>query len=175
MNIKGTEHLSRIWKELIAKINPGKPTFFSLAAQIPSLGRFDNAVAATPNMTVMLKTYASGGENAQHAHLNEDHVFLVLQGEATFVGPAGETRVTEPLDGVMLPKGAFYSFQSSGSEALVMLRIGCVPLDSEDPFARVGSNGLPMSGLSPENKHVDPIFSNQWFGKRVPATDKNQG
>ena len=48
-------------------------------------------LAATRNMTVVLKTYAAGGENGLHAHTNEDHVFLILEGGATFYGPKGET------------------------------------------------------------------------------------
>ena len=30
------------------------------------------------------KVYSKGGENALHSHDIEDHVFLVLQGEASF-------------------------------------------------------------------------------------------
>jgi quercetin dioxygenase-like cupin family protein len=42
-------------------------------------------------MWVVLKTYAADGENGLHAHPSEDHTFVVLQGEAPFMG-----RTTRP-------------------------------------------------------------------------------
>ena len=35
----------------------------------------------------LIKVYASGGENTLHAHNNEDHMFVILQGTAIFHGP----------------------------------------------------------------------------------------
>ena len=63
-----------------------------MEAQLPQQGRTDTALAASEKMWVVLKTYAAHGENGLHAHPNEDHTFVVLQGEATFYGPNDETR-----------------------------------------------------------------------------------
>ena len=73
-----------------------------------------------------------------HAHVHEDHSFIVLEGEATFhfdsednarvLGlPSGREpapRVLKPYEGVMLPKGTYYRFESTGDGNLVMLRVG---------------------------------------------------
>jgi mannose-6-phosphate isomerase-like protein (cupin superfamily) len=63
-----------------AQIVEGKPKFFTLEAQLPKQGRTDTPLAASDKMWVVLKTYAADGENGLHAHPNEDHTFVVLQG-----------------------------------------------------------------------------------------------
>ena len=50
-------------------------TTFSLKAQMLDQGRTDTVLAATDDLSVRLKVYASGGENGLHAHVDEDHVF----------------------------------------------------------------------------------------------------
>ena len=76
-------------------------------------------------LTVLIKVYASGGENRMHAHVHEDHSFIVLEGEATFHFDDDETtRVLKLCQGVMLPKGTYYRFESTGEGNLVMLRVG---------------------------------------------------
>ncbi len=79
------------------------------------------------------KVYSSGGENALHKHDAEDHLFLVLQGEATFHFGDGSSRVARPFEGVMLPKGTLYRFvanESSGN--LVMIRVGSALITRPD-------------------------------------------
>jgi mannose-6-phosphate isomerase-like protein (cupin superfamily) len=79
-------------------------------------------------LTVLIKVYASGGENRLHAHVHEEHSFIVLEGEATFhLDGEGNTRVLKPYEGVMLPKGTLYRFESTGHGNLVMLRVGASP------------------------------------------------
>jgi mannose-6-phosphate isomerase-like protein (cupin superfamily) len=56
--------------------------------------------------------YAADGENGLHPHPNEDHTFVVLQGEAKFYRPNDETRTIGKNEGVLLPYGTFYWFKS---------------------------------------------------------------
>ena len=99
--------------------------FFNLKSQFLSQGRLDNIVATTPLLSVVVKVYASGGENAMHMHANEDHSFIVLQGQATFrINSDDNIKVVNKNEGVMLPRGVLYWFQSSAAENLVMLRVG---------------------------------------------------
>ena len=82
-------------------------------------------------LSVLIKVYASGGENRMHAHVYEDHSFIVLEGEATFhVDGEDNVCVLKAYEGVMLPKGTYYRFESSGERNLVMLRVGAAPPDS---------------------------------------------
>jgi quercetin dioxygenase-like cupin family protein len=141
----------------------GQPSFFHLRAQLPRQGRTDTPMAATDRMWVVLKTYASDGENELHAHPNEDHVFLVLQGEADFYGPKGETRRVVKHDGILLPRGTFYWFKAVGDEPLVMARVGAVVDPAKDALARINSEGKPMDGNSAENKQVPLLLGERWF------------
>ena len=151
-----------ILRALKQSIRPGVPSFFRLRTQLPAAGRSDLPIAATERMTVILKSYAEGGENEIHAHPHEDHVFVVLQGQASFHGPGGELKVASTYDGVVLPAGTFYRFVSSGAVPLVMLRVGCAEAGS-DIFARIAIDGNALEANSTANRQVTPVLSNNWF------------
>ena len=69
-----------------------KPQFFSMRTQLVTDGRSVNPLAETENLWAWIKVYASGGENTLHAHNNEDHMFVILQGTAIFHGPNDEEK-----------------------------------------------------------------------------------
>lgn len=166
----GIATTTQAWREAMARLAViDRPGFFRLAARLPEQGRTNTVVAATGQLNVVLKTYASGGENELHAHTNEDHLFVVLQGAATFHGPAGERRDVFTHEGVVLPKGVLYRFIAHGGEPLVLLRVGAVIDPSCDPLARVDPRGKPMDGYSGQNKEVPPVLSpSRWFGRPLP-------
>jgi mannose-6-phosphate isomerase-like protein (cupin superfamily) len=141
-----------------------RPQFFDMKVFLPKQGRTDTPLAATDRLWIVLKTYAAGGENEMHAHPNEDHAFVVLQGSATFHGPNGETKVVGPNEGVMMPRGTFYSFRSIGPEPLVILRAGGVVNADKDPIGRIGADGKEMDAFSSENKEMPVILSDRMFG-----------
>lgn len=89
-----------------------------------SQGTTFDALATAENLWLSVKAYASGGENSLHAHLREDHAFVVLQGKATFHFADGSSVDAFPYEGIMLPKGVQYRFQADEKENLVLLRIG---------------------------------------------------
>jgi quercetin dioxygenase-like cupin family protein len=147
-----------------AQIRHGVPSFFKLEAQLPTQGRTNIPLASSQSMWVVLKTYASGGENELHAHPNEDHTFVILQGAAKFYGPNKEERIAQAGEGVLLPHGTFYWFHVTSDEPLVMLRIGAQAA-SGDRFARIDIHGEPMKGDDPANKQEPLILSPNWFGR----------
>jgi mannose-6-phosphate isomerase-like protein (cupin superfamily) len=83
-----------------------------------------DSLATAENLWASVKVYASGGENALHAHGGEDHAFIVLQGKATFTFGDGRQTVVGVHQGVMLPKDVEYKFEADTAENLVMLRVG---------------------------------------------------
>ena len=141
-----------------------QPSFFSLTAALPAVGRTDTPVAATPRLTVVVKCYAGTGENALHAHTTEDHVFIVLQGRAHFFGPNEEQRTVEALGGVMMPVGTFYRFCAAEGEPLVMLRVGCAAAPQGSMYDRIGPDGRAMAGDSKENNPLATVLSGEVFG-----------
>jgi mannose-6-phosphate isomerase-like protein (cupin superfamily) len=123
-----------------------KPSLFSLRTRALKGGSTDQVLSATPNQWVQLKCYASGGENALHAHVHEDHTFIVLQGEAVFRGPKGEQERVGRWHGITIPKGNQYAFSVTSSENLVMLRLGS-PDHAGDPLARIDADGRPLDAF----------------------------
>ncbi|MGD1326289.1 cupin domain-containing protein [Pandoraea pnomenusa] len=147
------------WREAMAEMAKRKtPSFFHIRAKLPRQGRTNQVLGASPYMNVVLKTYASGGENEIHAHTNEDHVFVVLQGGATFFGPRGETKRVGRNDCVLVPAGALYSFHADEDEPLVMLRVGAAIDPESDVLARIDEHGQPFDGCSEKNKEVSVIL-----------------
>jgi Cupin domain len=126
-------------------------------------------------MWVVLKTYAADGENGLHAHPNEDHTFVVLQGEATFYGPNGESSTIGRNEGVLLPHGTFYWFKATSEEPLVMVRVGAAAFDGVDRHGRIAPDGSEMRGDSVENKQVELIMSDRSFRYVVSDADRHSG
>lgn len=137
------------------------PSFFHLRARLPTQGRTNQVLGASSRMNVVLKTYASGGENELHAHTNEDHLFVVMQGQAVFYGPRGETREVARNDCVLVPAGALYWFHASGDEPLVLLRVGATLNTAQDVLARVDAEGKPFGGYTKENKELPLVLDEQ--------------
>ena len=132
-----------------------KATYFKLRTPLLKEGQSETDLAITSMMKVQIKCYAQGGENALHAHPHEDHIFVVLQGQARFFDKDENSRVIGRNECVLLPRGAFYYFQSCGDEPLVLLRVGAFCEIPE--FTRIDVHGNPIRGDSRENKHVPPV------------------
>lgn len=88
----------------------------------------------SPMLWAHSKVYSTGGENALHSHEIEDHVFLILQGEATFHFGDASTKDVRAFEGVIVPRGTRYRFHANESGGnLVMFRVGAaVVKDSSD-------------------------------------------
>lgn len=148
-----TDEMRRAREEILAKAPP--PTFFKLRAQMLKDGRSDQQVAKADFLSARVKVYASGGENGLHTHTGEDHMHIVMQGSACFFGPHGEEAHVGQYEGVMLPRGAFYRFQCTSKEPLVLLRVAARRLDGAN--GRINVYGKPLPGESDENGKLPPV------------------
>jgi mannose-6-phosphate isomerase-like protein (cupin superfamily) len=148
-----------------------QPERFTIRTPYLMEGRSNTTVARTDQLTVRVKVYAEGGENALHAHQREDHAFVVLEGEATFYDAEGRATVIGPHDGIMLPHGNSYRFESTGDRNLVLLRVGSgKPTEGND---RVDATGAALPGASPRN-HARPAVprpDGAHFGGSTDASD----
>ena len=141
-----------------------KSQVFSFRMPLLSDGRSDTTLASTGALRIRGKVYAQGGENALHCHTNEDHVFIILDGEATFHDQDDNTTVVKRYEGILLPKGAYYWFQSTGDTNLVMARVGAI-LDPTAGNNRIDLQGKPLPGKSLENKTTPPVpIPGKFFG-----------
>jgi len=143
---------------------PPQAQYFSLRTPLLSEGRTTTLVAQADLMTVMIKVYAEGGENALHAHTHEDHCFIVLDGEATFYDEHDTPTVVHKYEGILLPRGAYYYFQNSGQGNLVLARAGARAGDS-DAHSRINLEGGPLPADSAANKKVVGVpIPGRFFG-----------
>jgi mannose-6-phosphate isomerase-like protein (cupin superfamily) len=137
---------------------------YKCRAQLLKQGRTNTHLGATENLWATLKVYASGGENGLHTHTNQDHTFLVLQGSARFYDENGKTTDVNKHEGIMLPAGAYYWFEATSKEELILFRIGCRTND-KDPGERININGDVMPGESAENKKGVIVYKDgEFFG-----------
>lgn len=103
-------------------------------------------VGLAPMLWAHSKVYSAGGENALHSHDVEDHVFLVLQGRATFFFADGSQSEVRAFEGVTIPRGVKYRFHADETEGnLVLFRVGAAAIGNSadlDP-----KFGLPREAL----------------------------
>jgi mannose-6-phosphate isomerase-like protein (cupin superfamily) len=134
-----------------------KAETFSLKTPYLTQGITTDTLASADGLRVAMKVYAEGGENRMHCHLNEVHSFVVLEGEATFyLNSEDNTQVVKLYQGVMIPKGALYRFQSSGEGNLVMLRISSVG-PNHQPEAFYPDGVKKSQGLEAGQHVIEPI------------------
>ena len=138
-----------------------KAEVFDLKAPYLSKGRYDRSIARSDNLWLRVKVYAEGGENALHTHTSQDHSFVVLEGQATFYDWDDNPTVVNKHGGIMLPRGAFYRFQSTGDANLVLLRAGAGR--KPEGGYRIGTGGVPLT--REENRHIDGVpIPGRFFG-----------
>jgi len=151
-------------KKLEAEAKPHTQKF-SLRTPYMKQGRVTQLVAETENLWLHTKINYEGGENEIHSHLDEDHSFVVLEGQmSVFDEKGGEIKV-EKHQGVMIPKGAYYRYLNTGPENLVVLRIGA-GIKGEPQGGvemRVRPDGKPLLANSEANKTVPPIQDSRFF------------
>jgi mannose-6-phosphate isomerase-like protein (cupin superfamily) len=135
-----------------------EPEMLSLRTQLVSAGHTKQLLAETDLMTLHIHCYGpKGGENGLHAHLDEDHVFLVLQGEAHFRGLAGPLPAVQKNQALFLPKGAQYSFSNDGTEPLVMVRFGATE-KAVRKGRRMTPDGTPIPGRGKQAGAIAPVL-----------------
>ena len=142
-----------------------KAEVFSLRTPYLSAGRITSLVAETANLWIHTKINAEGGENALHKHTEEDHAFIVLEGEVTFFDEEGAETVVKPYQGIMLPKGAYYRYLNTGPGNLMIIRVGAGKQGGSGEETRIGPDGNPLPSESAENKKIEAVpVPGKFFG-----------
>ncbi len=145
-----------------------KPEILSLRTQLVSQGHTRVLLAETDNSTFRIHCYGpKSGENGLHAHIDEDHVFVVLQGEAQFYDLDGALPVLKKHQALMLPKGCFYSFSNDGDEPLVMLRFGAMEKNWKGD--RLDPKGKPIPGRGQAHGSAPTIMIDNAYLRIVTA------
>jgi mannose-6-phosphate isomerase-like protein (cupin superfamily) len=130
---------------------------FAMKGDYLSQGRVNVDLAREDVLWLSLKINAEGGENALHAHSQEEHAFIVMEGEVTFFDDTGEGKVLRQYEGIMIPKGAYYRYLNTGGRNLFLLRVGAKLGAQQGEETRVRTDGTPLPSNSSENHHVDGV------------------
>jgi mannose-6-phosphate isomerase-like protein (cupin superfamily) len=140
---------------------------FSLKTPYMKQGRVTQLVAETSNMWIHTKINAEGGENEIHTHLDEDHSFIVLEGEMSVFDEKGNELKIKQYQGVMIPKGAYYRYLNTGSGNLVVIRVGAGIKGQAQggEEMRVRPDGKPLLAGSVENKTLPPVETGTFFAE----------
>ena len=141
-----------------------KPSFFRMRARRLSQGSTEEPLAIGKHLWLKIKVYGKGGENKLHAHDNQDHSFIVLDGKARFHGPRGEKKTLGRNEGILLPAGSYYWFESVGKDPLVLLRAGAYS-EAEKPDLRVMPDGSKQVRRTADTVFVSPdvVYRDDWY------------
>lgn len=84
-------------------------------------------------MRVIVQVVKNGGENNLHSHTGEDAFWLVLKGAVKFYGK-GDKVIGElkPNEGILIPRGFNYWFESASDEPLEILRVSARDQSTEN-------------------------------------------
>jgi mannose-6-phosphate isomerase-like protein (cupin superfamily) len=138
---------------------------FSLRIERLSAGKSEALLGQADELEMRIKVYAEGGENELHAHLDHDHSFVVLDGEATFYDADGTATVIGKNRGIMLPRGTHYRFCNSGEGNLVLLRAGGGRKPPEGYARAIGKSGPGTPRLTPaQSKRTGVVVPGEFFG-----------
>jgi mannose-6-phosphate isomerase-like protein (cupin superfamily) len=99
--------------------------------QRPELGDRKKVVvllARTDVAFCAVQIVREGGENNLHSHANQDGFWFVLAGRARFY-TTGDELIGDlgPNEGIVVPRGYPYWFESSGDEQLEILQVEASP------------------------------------------------
>lgn len=88
-------------------------------------------LAKTDRLFATVQVITSGGETNLHSHSHLDGFWYVLKGRARFYSDVNTVHAElGPSEGVLIPRGVKYWFESAGDEPLEILQLEC----SDVPF-----------------------------------------
>jgi len=106
---------------------------FTVRPQLLESGKMSHSLARNAVVSAGVQVVAKGGETNLHAHSAADEIWYVLDGQATFYGEGDKVIATlDKNEGLLIPHGEPYWFESSQPENLVIFRFGARVGDEPD-------------------------------------------
>jgi mannose-6-phosphate isomerase-like protein (cupin superfamily) len=113
-------------------------------------------LARTDRMLAHLQVVKEGGENNLHSHSHMDGFWMVLKGRARFYGEA-DALIGDlgPLEGILVPRGFPYWFESAGNEDLEILQVEAfdIAIKEDRELMRDRTNHAPMTQRERPGEH----------------------
>jgi len=99
-------------------------TRFEVHPPLVERGKKGARLARTDILSVTVQSINQGGETNLHAHMDQDAAWLVLNGQAKFYTEGdSEVATLNRYEGLVIPRGTLYWFESSSDENLIILRM----------------------------------------------------
>jgi mannose-6-phosphate isomerase-like protein (cupin superfamily) len=126
--------MKQVSKEELAQFGEGSPTdrvqtIRAFQYQTPALANGKHRAVCMLGRTDMLmsaiQVFDSGGERVRHMHPNMDGFWFVLKGKARFYFDDG-IRDLGSMEGVIIPRGVYYWFETVGEEPLQLLQVEAI-------------------------------------------------
>jgi mannose-6-phosphate isomerase-like protein (cupin superfamily) len=90
-------------------------------------------LVSTDLLSADVQVVREGGANTPHYHTGQDGLFVVLDGAARFYRSEDEElAVLDELEGILVPHGTEYWFESAGDEPLHLLHVSAISETVED-------------------------------------------
>lgn len=135
-----------------------EPQQFRLTMDIPE-GRPKQVslLCRTDRMVGVVQVIRKGGENNLHSHAHLDGMWTVLSGRARFYGD-GDKPIAElgPYEGILIPRGFRYWFESAGEEVLVLHQVEA----SDIAMPSIGDVMKDRVNHEPEKQWFDSSLKN---------------
>lgn len=142
-------------EEDLGRFREVKPEVLDLRIPFVESGMTVDLLAQGDHSTFRIHCYApnEGETHGLHAHIEEEHMFVVLHGRARFSSIDADLPVVGRYEAIWLPKGCFYEFVNPGPDPLVVLRFGATR-DRMLRGTRLTPAGDPIPGRSTQHPHL---------------------
>jgi mannose-6-phosphate isomerase-like protein (cupin superfamily) len=110
-------------------------------------------LAQSPLIRGRVQIVQEGGENNLHSHTGMDGFWFVLSGKVKFYGP-GDELIGEfgKHEGILIPRGAQYWFESSSDEGLEILQMAAF-----EKGVKVTRNDVSAQKFDPNSVAIEDI------------------
>jgi mannose-6-phosphate isomerase-like protein (cupin superfamily) len=138
-----------------------EPQLFRMDTDIPDdLPKKVRILCRTDRMIGAIQVIRKGGENNLHSHSHLDGMWTVLSGHARFYGEDPERHIAElgPFEGILIPRGFKYWFESTGDDLLVLHQVEAsdIPMPTMEDLVKDRTDHKPRPGwMDPALKSLD--------------------
>jgi mannose-6-phosphate isomerase-like protein (cupin superfamily) len=137
---------------------------FDVRPQLLEYGKVVTSAAKTDLISCSVQVIAHGGETNLHAHNGSDAIWLVLAGKARFYTTDNQVvGVIEKNQGLVIPRGTPYWFESEGDDNLVILRFGAQAQNEPDTRTNFTTRNFSEDGQAPAQRPTK-VLEGVFFG-----------
>ena len=144
-----------VTKEDLDRFREVKAEVFDLKIPLVAKGMTRDLLAQGDHSTFRIHCYSpnQGEVHGLHAHIDEEHLFVILGGVANFSSIDGELPQLGKYQALWLPKGCFYEFVNPGPDPLVVLRFGATR-EKMTSGLRLTPGGEPIAGRGTQHPEM---------------------